>query len=164
MIYAKWESLTEVKKRLYKVSLTENFDKGGVPIFKENKDIYISKESSNTLVIANSDAEKEKNFISPSIDLSIKAGESLVINDRKGVLYEEKKEILKENGYNVIKVDFGDPLNGNSWNPLSIIQKAYKEDNSLADELIENLGSYLFRERKSTDPFGQRVLLIYLVE
>ena len=63
---------------------------------------------------------------------------------------------LKKKDYNIITLDFANPLLGNNWNPLTHPYQVYKNgDYDIALELIEELGYYIFmaQEFKTIDPF-----------
>ena len=54
----------------------------------------------------------------PAIKLLGHAGESMIINDAKGELYNRLAAELQELGYNIVVINLRDPSKGNCWNPL----------------------------------------------
>ena len=98
------------------------------------------------------------------IKLSLKANESLVINDPKSELYEKCASKAKEEGYKVVLLDFDTSKYGNNWNPLEYIYKNYKENNhDLSIKLLEDLGYYLFidENENNSDPFWINTTIDY---
>ena len=61
----------------------------------------------------------------PGIFTLSRAGESMVITDPKGELFERTSGYLKENGYKVYCVNFRDGNRQNSWNPLEIPRRFF---------------------------------------
>lgn len=52
------------------------------------------------------------------LDLFAKAGESFIITDRKGEIYEQTSGMMKENGYKIVVLNFRNPGYSDMWNPL----------------------------------------------
>jgi len=66
---------------------------------------------------------KSRKEVLPLIWTCAQAGESMVINDPKGELYASASEYLTSIGYNVICVNFRDPLKGNKWNLMWLVNR-----------------------------------------
>lgn len=91
------------------------------------------------------------------IKILAKAGESMILTDPKGELYEGTGEMLREYGYNVIILNFRDPQKGNAWNPMNLPYQLYKDGNiDKSIELLDDLAlNILYDEKSSGDPFWQ---------
>ena len=87
-----------------------------------------------------------------------KKGESMIITDPKGEIYENTGNMLRERGYNIVLLNFRNPQHGNGWNPMSLPYKLYKEgDNDKAIELLDDLAlNILYEEKSSNDPFWEK--------
>ena len=87
-----------------------------------------------------------------------KKGESMIITDPKGEIYENTGNMLKERGYNIIILNFRSPQQGNGWNPMALPYKLYKEgDMDKAIELLDDLAlNILYEEKSSGDPFWEK--------
>ena len=155
MQYANWEKESRIKEFLTQVNLKKGIEKSGFPIFQDKDNLYLTKSETNTLVVGSTGSGKTQSVILPLTKLSILASESFIVNDIKGEIYEQTKEKMKENDYNIVTLNFDNPENGNKWNPLSLPQQLYREnkkDKSL--EMLEDIGYYLFGEEKmQTDSF-----------
>ena len=143
MKYANWASLDEVKKNLRKVDLKSKVDKSGIPITSDEDGIYITDDEGHTLVIGATGSGKTQLVALPLINLSMKANESMLINDVKGELYENISNQLLKEGYNVAVIDFDNLNKGDYWNPFELIEKIYPQEKDKAESLIEQMASYL---------------------
>lgn len=164
MIYSKWTTREEMQQRAMAVNLETGVEMSGIPVMYDNKYLYIDTRAAHSLVIGSTGSGKTQTIILPTLKLAMMAEESIVINDPKGEIYEKTAHKLEEEGYKVIALDFDDARLGNSWNPLSLAYKIYKEGNSdRALEIIEDLGYYLLTDtqEKNTDPFWSNSAINY---
>lgn len=155
MSYAKWETRENMFKRVIQINENSKIEKGGFPIMYDENNLYLTNEESHSLIIGTTGSGKTQATILPLMKLSMLAGESIVINDVNGDIYERTANNFKENGYNVVVLDFDNPKYGDSWNPLTLPYKLYQEgEKDKALKIIEDLGYYLFTDIKdSIDPF-----------
>ena len=61
---------------------------GGIPMLVKDKKIYIDAEDSHTIIFGATGSKKTRMFVMPSIGILARAGESFVVTDTKGELYE----------------------------------------------------------------------------
>lgn len=103
--------------------------RGGVPISRFGDKIYIDISSTHTIVIGTTRSGKGQGFVLITIDIYSRAEEksSLVINDPKGELCGQSKELLERAGYEVKVIDFLEMSNSIGYNPLEIIKEAWRE-------------------------------------
>ena len=156
MNHSNWSTIEEFKEKLVGVNLETECKKSGVPILYDDKYLYIDERETHNLLIGSTGSGKTQAIILPMIKLAMRAKESFMVNDPKGELYEQLANQLKKENYQVIALDFDNPLYGNSWNPLKLPYQLYKEGNyDKALELIDELGYYIFmdQESKVVDPF-----------
>ena len=130
---------------------------GGVPLLyiKEKQQLAVDATDSHTLVVGASGSKKTRSLVLPTIKVLGYAGESMIINDPKGELYNRSAGELKELGYNIITVNLRDPLQGHAWNPLQIPYGYYKVgDMDKAAEFANDIANTLILgEIASDDPF-----------
>ena len=156
MNISNWATLEEFKEKLKGVNLNTGVEESGIPITYDDDKLYIDNTEKHNLIIGSTGSGKTQSIILPMIRLSIMAGESFLINDPRGELYERIAGKLKQENYKTIVLDFNNPMLGNNWNPLTLPYKIYKEKNyDKALELIEDIAYYIFmnEESKNTDPF-----------
>lgn len=155
MKYARWSTKEEIMKYVKGVNLNTGVEKSGLPIMYDNDYLYIDDRANHSLIIGATGCGKTQSVTLPMIKLAMMAGENIIVNDVKGELYSMTADKLKQEGYNVVVVNFEKPNLGNGWNPLAFPYKLYKEGNKdKALELIEDLGYYIFTDKLDTsDPF-----------
>ncbi len=101
---------------------------GGVPLFynKDKQQLAIDATDSHTLVVGASGSKKTRSLVLPAIKVLGYAGESMIINDPKGELFNRSAGELQQLGYNIITVNLRNPSVGHAWNPLQIPYSYYK--------------------------------------
>ena len=163
MNYAKWESKENLFEHLVNMNLKNDITRGGIPIVYEDNNIYLNKEDYHSLIIGATGSGKTQTTILPLIKLSMLAGESIIVNDINGCIYKKTFNNFKENGYKVVVLNFNKPQYGQSWNPLDLPYKLYKEgkkDKVL--KMIEDIGYYLFKDNTDvSDPFWTNMAIDY---
>ena len=155
MSYAKWETRENMFQRVIQINENSVIEKGGIPIMYDENNLYLNNDEAHSLIIGTTGSGKTQSTILPLMKLSMLAGESIIINDVKGELYNKTANNFKENGYNVIVLNFDNPKYGDSWNPLDLPYKLYQEgEKDKALKIIEDLGYYLLTDTNDTsDPF-----------
>lgn len=124
--YARWATDEEFKSTLTPIILEqEGYPESGIPLICENGITYVDSSDSHSLIIGSSGSKKSRLFMMPGIFTLSRAGESMVITDPKGELFERTSGYLKENGYKVYCVNFRDGNRQNSWNPLEIPRRFF---------------------------------------
>lgn len=158
--YSRWCKEKEIiaSKNVEVISIHDATTKAaGVPLLYKNDKIYVDNGENHTLVIGATGSGKTQTVIFPTVKILAKKRESMIITDPKGEIYEETANMLKTLGYNVILLNFRDPQNGNSWNPMDLPYKLYKDGNrDKAIELLDDLAfNILYDENNKSDPFWE---------
>ena len=157
--YSRWCKDKEMKKTLCeidpKAKVTEH---AGIVVINDGKKLWVDDGESHNLVIGATGSGKTQIVVFPMIKVLAKAGESMILTDPKGELYEETSEMLRAYGYNVIILNFRDPQKGNAWNPMTLPYRLYQEGNSdKAVELLDDLAlNILYDEKNTGDPFWEK--------
>lgn len=158
--------LKEAYGKLKKVELTPEeqkpFKKGGItlgrnernvfektdsfPFFKKRKveDIYFVGDNVHTLTVGATRSGKTRCLVIESIMNCALAGESMVISDPKGELFEYTSGGLKQLGYNVVTLDFKNPMRSSCYNFLQPVIDEIKKGNvaqaqNKASDICESL-------------------------
>lgn len=137
----------------------------GFPLVYDKKKnlVYVDNGEAHSLVIGATGSGKTQMVINPLVNLLSKKGESMVITDPKGEIFEKNGEMLKDLGYDVIVVNFRDPQNGSCWNPYTLPYKYYKEGNQdKANELLNDMAINIATDEKADDPFWTNSAADYL--
>lgn len=161
---SRWATSSEIKNRLEKIIIGKEIKQSGIPIGYSGNNLLVDTNETHNMIIGSTGSGKTQSTILPMIRLSLKANESLLINDPKGELYEKCASEAKKEGYRVVLLDFDNSKYGDSWNPLEFIYKNYKENNhDLSIKLLEDLGYYLFCDPKenNSDPFWINTTIDY---
>ena len=130
---------------------------GGVPLLylKDKQQLAVDANDNHTLVIGASGSKKTRSVVLPAIKVLAYAGESMIINDPKGELFNRTAGELQNLGYDIITVNLRDPSVGYAWNPLQIPYSYYKSgDMDKAAEFANDIANTLILGEISTDdPF-----------
>ena len=157
--YSRWCKTREMKKTLKEVDISaDKIDHAGIAIISDGKKMWVDDGEAHNLVVGATGSGKTQIVSFPMIKLLAKAGESMIMTDPKGELYEKTSEMLREKGYNIVVLNFRDPQKGNAWNPMNLPYKLYKEGNmDKAVELLDDLAlNILYEEKNSGDPFWEK--------
>jgi len=104
----------------------------------------------------------------PSIWAIGKTEDSMVVTDPKGELYKKCNEYLKNQGYNVILLDFRNPRRGNTWNPLTPVNRFLEQkEEAKATEAAWDISNTIVSQKPSKgDPIwkeGKESLIAALI-
>ena len=160
--YSKLMSESDMKKDygIKKVRLKdETYDAGGIPVMNNGVHAWVDDSGQpHSLIMGASGSGKTQAFMFPLIRILGRHGESMIVTDPKGELYEACGELLKEKGYKIILINFRDPKEGAAWNPFSYPYRIYKEGNAdKANELLQDLASnILIDPNNKAEPFWEQ--------
>lgn len=163
--YARWAKDSELKKELTKIDpKADVVEAGGIPLINNNKEMWVDNGEYHNLIIGSTGAGKTQIIVQPLVKVLAKHGESMIITDPKGEIYEKNAAELKEKGYNIVLLNFRDPQRGNAWNPLTLPYRLYQEHNSdKAIELLDDLALNILYDEKAQnqDPFWEKTSADY---
>ena len=163
--YSKWCDPKDMKKELKMIHPTDaKTEHAGIALINDGKKIWVDDGDYHNLIIGSTGSGKTQNIIFPMIEILAKHGESMIITDPKGELYEKKSNMLRSKGYNIVLLNFRDPGRGNAWNPMSLPYNLYKSGNrDKAMELLDDLAlNILYDEgNKNADPFWEKTSADY---
>ena len=160
--YSRLMSEKEMKKDygIKKIHLKDDtYDAGGIPIINNGVDAWVDDSGQpHSLIMGASGSGKTQALMYPYIKILGRHGESMIVTDPKGELYEECGNMLKEKGYKIILINFRDPKEGAAWNPFSYPYRIYKEGNiDKANELLQDLASnILIDPNNKAEPFWEQ--------
>ena len=157
--YSRWCSEKEMKKSLFEIDpRADVLEHAGIPIISDGKKMWVDDGEAHNIVVGATGSGKTQIVVFPMIRILAKAGESMILTDPKGELYEGTAGMLKEKGYNIVVLNFRSPQNGNAWNPMNLPYRLYQEGNSdKAIELLDDLAlNILYEEKSSCDPFWEK--------
>ena len=163
--YSRWAKDKEMKAELKKVDpKAKHNDAAGIPIIMNEKEAWVDDGGYHNLVIGSTGAGKTQTTVLPMVQLLCKHDESMIITDPKGEIYEDTSEMLRDLGYNIVLLNFRDPQQGNSWNPMSLPYSFYQNGNQdKANELLDDLAKNILYDEssKGQDPFWENTSADY---
>ena len=163
--YARWAKKSEIKRDLKKVDpKAYTADAAGLVVMNNGKDLWVDNGEAHNIIIGATGSGKTQAVVFPLVQSLAKKGESMIITDPKGEIYEQTATMLRERGYNIILLNFRSPQNGNGWNPMALPYKLYKEGNTdKAVELLDDLALNILYEEKNgnADPFWEKTAADY---
>jgi type IV secretion system protein VirD4 len=160
--YSKWASEKDIKtdKGVEKISpLEKEIKAAGIPLINKGNEIWVDNGEYHNLVIGATGSGKTECVVKPLVNILSKKGESMVITDPKGEIYEYCGEYLKSQGYKIIILNFREPEKGNAWNPLSLPYQYYKAGNvDKATELLDDVALNILYDKnnKSDSDFWEK--------
>lgn len=158
--WSKWMEEDKMKKayNVKKILLKDDeYEHAGIPIIINDREAWVDDGENHSLIIGASGSGKTWTIIDPLVKILGKGGESMIVTDPKGEIYEHNANLLREKGYKVILVNFRDPEQGSAWNPLTLPYRYYKtgkEDKAM--ELLEDLALNILVDANNNDPFWQK--------
>ncbi len=159
----RWATVDEIKDSCHHINLNDSFyagdefhSGGGIPLLSNGQEAYVDNTDTHTLIFGATGSKKTRLFCMPLIDILAKAGESFVVADPKGELYEKTSGLAKANGYNIVVLNFREIGKGDMWNPLSLPFDLYHNGNkeaaiSIINDFIEAISLPI--RNKSTDVY-----------
>ncbi len=163
--YSRWAKEKEMKTELTMIDpKAETSTAAGVPIMIKDNEVWVDDGEHHTLVIGATGSGKTQTVIYPTVKNLAKKGESMIVTDPKGEIYEKTSEMLRAKGYNILILNFRDPQQGNAWNPLSLPYQIYKDGNQdKAIELLDDLALNILYEENNgnADPFWEKTSADY---
>lgn len=165
--YSRWAKDKEIEHSLDVVAvdpLAPKTEAAGIPLIMTPKKVWVDNGGYHNLVIGSTGAGKTQTTVLPMVNLLAKHDESMIITDPKGEIYEHTSNYLRSLGYNIVLLNFRDPQQGNSWNPMYLPYSLYKDhkiDKSI--ELLEDLAANILKDpsAKGQDPFWENTSADY---
>ena len=158
--YSRWAKKNEIKKQLKQVDpKAYHSNAAGIVVINDGKEMWVDDGEAHNIVIGATGSGKTQAVVFPMVHCLAKKGESMIITDPKGEIYEDTANMLKHRGYNIVVINFRNPQNGNCWNPMGLPYKLYKEGNTdKAIELLDDLALNILYEEKNgnADPFWEK--------
>ena len=127
---ARFSNFNEIKKNFKKEKIS-NIKESGVPIWfsKDYKYVWFDRETPHYTYLGSTGSGKSVTAVIPmcSFIATAKNKRSVFITDPKGEIFNTTSKMFKDNGYNVLTLDFRHPEMSNHFNMLEPIIKEYEK-------------------------------------
>lgn len=127
---ARFSTFNEIKKNFKKEKIS-NIKESGVPMWfsKDYKYVWFDKETPHYTYLGSTGSGKSVTAVIPmcSFIAIAKKKRSVFITDPKGEIFNTTSKMFKDNGYNVLTLDFRHPEMSNHFNILEPIIKEYEK-------------------------------------
>ena len=145
----------ELKAKLTKIDLTKEsgWSTGGLPLLVRDNRAYVDTGDSHSIIFGATGSKKTRLLAMPAVEILSGAGESFVVTDPKGEIYDKTVENVKQRGYQVCCLNLRDMKKGNTWNPLMLPYRFYRNgEKGKAVEMVSELAKMMVGEA-GNDPF-----------
>lgn len=171
---SRWQNLKEMDEFVSVWHSDKPLKRGGtilgVEVDRKGREkVWLNSKDMHTLLIALTRFGKGRRIFLPSIWSLAKSGESIVATDPKGELFIITKDYLKEQGYDVVCLNFRDPNMGNQWNLMELVNRAVDEgDFPKATEIARDIANTIAPKNAGgqSDPIwgnGERAVITSLI-
>ena len=163
--YSRFSELDELRVE-YSTGRIGEEETGGIPIYVnlETNEMVCMDKDKHTLVVASSGNCKSLSVMMPMLIPLVAAGESYVVNDPKGEIFDKMSKYMEQNGYNVYVINLRSPGRSNSFNPFRTVTELYVSGQiGAAQRLMMQYAEILTSPVKSTkDAYWQTSASDYL--
>ena len=132
----------------------ERYPAAGIPLLAKGDTVYTDVSDNHTIIFGATGSKKTRLLVMPSIELLCRGGESFVVTDPKGEVYQRTASRAKKAGYHVHCLNLRDVTRSKSWNPLELPYQYYHAGKtSKAMELVAQMVKMLIPEEDGKDKF-----------
>ena len=127
----RWAREEEMRQVTHEQTLSnpKSVFKGGLPVISDGDTVRVSAEDEHSLIIGSTGSKKTRLFCMPMLELFCRAGESVIVTDPKGELYNLMAGTFRKRGYRIRVINLRDPQRSHGWNPLAQSRRYRKKGN-----------------------------------
>ncbi len=126
----RWATEDEIRRAGCFVDLSADvYPAAGLPLLSDGKTAYVDHKDTHTIIFGATGSKKTRLFCMPMVNLFINAGESFVVTDPKGEIYQRTAGLAAKRGYKTVVLNLRDVGKGDMWNPLALPLELYRNGN-----------------------------------
>lgn len=167
---SKFADMKEIEKTFIKEDLN-NINSVGFPVWYNKKngkftDVYFDNKSPHFLLIGSTGSGKSVTVVIPECFMFATAKEkhSVVVTDPKAEIFNATSKVFKDNGYDVITIDFRNPNKSNKINIMQPIINEWKEYCHYNKIMLFLFAHFLKKNKIKLDSFDDKKYLIKVKE
>ena len=143
----------ELASQLLELDINENnYPMGGIPLLTMGDKLYVDATDSHTIIFGATGSKKTRMFAMPSVGIFARAGESFVVTDPKGELYQRTSGEVARQGYEVHCLNLRNMEAGETWNPFFLPYRLYHNgERAKAMEMVQEMATMM-----TDDPNGEK--------
>lgn len=126
---ARWAKFSEIKKN-FKEEKISNIKNYGFPVYfnKDNTKVWFDMKTPHWIYLGSTGSGKSVTSVIPNCSFiaTAQVKKSVFITDPKGEIFDTTSKLFKDNGYNVLTLDFRNPEYSNHINLLEPAIKEYE--------------------------------------
>ena len=126
---ARWSTVNEIKKN-FREEQIDSINESGFPIYfsKDNKKVWFDNKTPHWICLGSTGSGKSVTSVIPycSFIATAKKKKSVFITDPKGEILNATSQMFKDNGYDVLCIDFRNPEYSSHLNLLEPVIKEYE--------------------------------------
>jgi len=126
---ARWSNKKDIKRNFSKEKIRK-INTSGFPIYfsNDNKNVWFDNKTPHWIYLGGTGSGKSTTAVIPqcSFIATAKKKKSVFITDPKGEIFSTTSKLFKDNGYNILTLDFRNPSKSNHLNILEPIIKEYE--------------------------------------
>lgn len=141
---SRWSSQEEIMNAptMQRINIvTENCPVGGIPVISDRRTAYVNGSDMHAIIFGATGSKKTRIFVMPLIKILALADESFIATDPKGELFHKTAPLVAAKGYKTIVLNFRNPKESNTWNPLQLPYFLYH--NGKTEEAISLLNDFI---------------------
>ncbi len=145
----------ELAERYTPITLSEShYPAGGVPLLVQGDTAYVDSSDSHSIIFGATGSKKTRLLAMPTVEILGRAGESFVVTDPKGEIYDRTAAHMEENGYQIYCLNLRDLEKGDTWNPLQLPYQYYHEGKKeKAMQMIQTLAEAMISKDDINEAF-----------
>lgn len=150
---ARWATKQEIEKNFRREEVS-HIVKSGFPVYysKDNKNVWFDMDTPHWIYLGSTGSGKSVTAVIPqcSFIATAEVKKSVFITDPKGEIFSTTSQMFKEQGYNILTLDFRNPSLSNHLNILEPIIKEYElfnENEKLCNQTNDEKEKMIYKNK-----------------